>query len=135
MTLPRIFSIRPLRHGRLYAIVVVHDSLPELWREAKKDPRHVTKTKGLVAYCQGIWSPDGKFCEIHFAKTRLGTNTLAHECYHATQRWLQARGWTQRNNVTNMQNGKRSTEEWAAVVHGNLLAGIVTSLYAEGLLK
>lgn len=128
-------KIRPLRRGRLYARVVVHRNLKALRAECQKDGRHVYGLEGLLAYTQGAWSADGLFCELHFSRTRLGTNTLTHECYHATQRWLQTRGWVNRNDVTNLENGKRSTEEWAAVVHGNLCAALVDLLYAEKLIK
>lgn len=130
-----VATIRPLHNRKAFARVVIHRDLGALRREARKDPRHISATVGLLAYTQGMWSNNGLFCEMHFSKTRLGTNTLSHECYHATQRWLDSKGWKNRRGPSNLEKpGHRSTEEWAAIVHGNMLAALVNMLYAEKLI-
>lgn len=117
---------------------------------AEADVSYVTSQ--LFAYCTGVDEymrrPGGrrwrtKTCAIiRFARTKLGTETLTHEAFHATMRYAQRVGIALTdvadadNRTSNLARGvkdrhRASPEETLAGCHGRLCRLIVTALRRE----
>jgi hypothetical protein len=100
MTWPLKIRVYP-EDGALYATAYI-------WPTKRAMRAYARRTWGMRdrfgAYCQSFTKlkvlPTGRtrtspqFAELHFARTQMGSETVAHEFTHAAWAWARRVGWT-----------------------------------------
>lgn len=142
-----------VKHPDVDIRIEVYENLRDLRavvRAENAEAGHSCVLGGLLGYCTGVEEylrrPSGRrwrtrTCAIiRLSRTKLGTETITHECFHATLRYAARVGITQiatsDEHESNLARGvkdrvRSSPEETLAGCHGRLCRLLVAALRRE----
>jgi hypothetical protein len=122
------FTTWPEGKDTLGVQVLIQDS-KELMFEHLKAWESPELNPDIEAVCLGIEGAKDVCAVIFFHKDALQPEVIAHECWHATLRWLRSEGLTSLPIINeSVTLGRDSDEERGAYYHGALVQTIHDAL-------